>query len=50
MVLDMNPLKALGPNGLSSIFFKHYWSTIGCKVVAAVQSFFRKGWMLREMN
>jgi hypothetical protein len=50
VVLDMNPLKAPGLDGLSGIFFKHYWSTIGCKMVAAVQSFFREGWMLREMN
>jgi hypothetical protein len=46
----MHPLKAPGPDGFSGIFFKHYWEIVGSQVVTAVQSFFREGWLLSQMN
>ena len=50
IVFEMHPLKAPGPDGLSGIFYRHYWSIVGNQVINAVQSFFRDGWMLREFN
>ena len=35
---QMAPLKAPGPNGMSPIFFQHYWKAIGSDVAAAVLS------------
>ena len=46
----MHPLKAPGLDGLPRLFFRHYWPIVGEQVVAAVQSFFHDGWMLKEMN
>lgn len=50
VVWNMHPLKALGPDGFSGVFFKKYWSIVGDQVVATVQSFFRDGWLLRNVN
>ena len=50
VVFEMHPLKALGLDGLPGLFFRHYWSIEGEQVVAAVQSFFHDGWMLKEKN
>ena len=48
-VFEMNPLKATGPDG-PGLFFRHYWGFKGSQLVEAVQSFFREGWMLKELN
>jgi hypothetical protein len=29
VVFEMNPLKALRPNALTGLFYKHYWSIVG---------------------
>ena len=50
VVWNMHPPKAPGPDRFSGIFFKKYWSIVGDQVVAAVQSFFRDGWLLRNVN
>jgi hypothetical protein len=50
VVWNMHPPKAPGLDGFSGIFFKKYWSIVGDQVVAAVQSFFRDGWLLRNVN
>ena len=50
VVFDMNPLKAPSPDGMPGLFYRHYWSTVGNQLVTAVQSFFRDGWLLRELN
>ena len=50
VVFEMNPLKAPRSDGLPALFYKHYWSIVGRQVVAAVQSFFHEGWLLKEFN
>ena len=50
VVFEMHPLKAPGPDGMPGLFYRHYWSIVGEQLVAAVQSFFREGWLLRELN
>jgi hypothetical protein len=46
----MKSNKAPGPDGMSPIFYKHYWHIIGGDVIEAVRSFFIRGYMLREVN
>uniref|UniRef100_A0A2N9IMG3 CCHC-type domain-containing protein n=1 Tax=Fagus sylvatica TaxID=28930 RepID=A0A2N9IMG3_FAGSY len=50
VVWDMNPLKAPGPDGFPGLFFWRYWDIVGYQVIDAVQSFFREGWLLKQMN
>ena len=50
VIWELNPMKAPGPDGLPGLFFKKYWSIVGSQVVIAIQSFFREGWMLKELN
>lgn len=50
VVFGMSPTKAPGPDGMSSIFFQHYWETVGSDMVSMVQKFFRHGHMLKELN
>ena len=50
IVWEMNPWKAPSPDGLPGLFLKRYWPTVGAQVTAAVQSFFRDGYMLKKMN
>ena len=50
IVFEIHPLKAPRPNGFPGLFNRHYWSIVGGQVIVAVQSFFRDGWMLRELN
>ena len=38
---QMHPTKAPGPDGMSPIFFKHYWNIVGPKVV---------NWVLSSLN
>ena len=50
MIWELNPMKAPGPDGLHGLFFKKYWSIVGSQVFIANESFFREGWMLKELN
>jgi hypothetical protein len=50
MLFEMYPLKAPRPDGLPSLFYKHYWPIVEKLVIAVVQCFFRDGWMLRAFN
>ena len=50
VVFEMHPLKAPGPDGMPGLFYRHYWLIVGEQLVAAVQSFFREGWLLLELN
>ena len=42
--------KALGPNGITGLFYKSYWPIVKNSVVSSVQSFFRGGFLLKEFN
>jgi hypothetical protein len=42
--------KAPGPDGFTTEFFKSSWSVVGEDVVAAIQSFFESGLLLKELN
>jgi hypothetical protein len=46
----MNLLKAPGPHRMPRLFYMHYWKIVSAQLVAAIQSFFRDGWLLCEMN
>lgn len=50
VVFNMAPTKAPGPDGMSAIFFQHYWEIVGRDMVFMVKNFFRQGHMLRELN
>ena len=50
VVWEMNDMKAPGPDGLPRIFFKKYWQIVGLQVIIAIQSFFRKDWLLKQLN
>jgi hypothetical protein len=50
VIWELNPMKTSGPDGLPGLFFKKYWSIVGSQVVIANESFFREGWMQKELN
>jgi len=45
----MQDLKAPGPDGFPTLFYKKLWPTVGNDVVKAVTSFFLKGSMPKEL-
>ena len=49
-VFSMDSHKAPRPDGMSPLFFKHYWHLIGGDIVDAILSFFQGDCMLREIN
>ena len=49
-IFSMYNLKASRPNGLPALFYKKYWSIVGSFVINVVQSFFKSGHMLSEVN
>ncbi|KAL5574665.1 hypothetical protein UlMin_016364 [Ulmus minor] len=46
----MGNFKAPGPDGMTSLFYKSYWQTVGGDVIALVQEFFRSNRLLPELN
>nr|XP_027060887.1 uncharacterized protein LOC113687483 [Coffea arabica] len=46
----MHPNKAPGTDGMSPLFFQHYWDIIKIDVVAAIKSFFHTGHLLKAVN
>lgn len=49
-LLDIDDLKAPGPDIYSALFFKKAWPLVGEEVTEAILSFFRSGHLLREVN
>ncbi|KAJ9535293.1 hypothetical protein OSB04_un001605 [Centaurea solstitialis] len=49
-IFDIDDLKAPGPDGFSSKFFKKSWPIIGSEVCEAVKQFFFNGKLLKEVN
>ena len=47
---QMDPLKALGPDGLPPLFFQHYWSLVGVDVTEAVLSCLTSGVIPPSIN
>lgn len=47
---QMKPLIALGPNGMSQIFFKSYWNFIGKDVIDAFLKILNSGSMPNSLN
>ncbi|KAL5571536.1 hypothetical protein UlMin_021133 [Ulmus minor] len=50
VVFNMGNFKAPGPDGMTSLFYKSYWQTVGGDVIALVQDFFRSNRFLPELN
>ena len=50
MVFSFGSYKAPGPDGMSAIFYKTYWNTIGKEVIDSVKAFSADGHMLKEMK
>ena len=47
---QMNPLKALGPNGMPPLFFQQFWPTIGEEVTEAVLNCLNSGMIPHSIN
>ncbi|PKI71328.1 hypothetical protein CRG98_008328 [Punica granatum] len=51
MALNSIPnLKSPGPDGIPSLFYKHYGDTVKPLLISAVKSFFNSGFILKEWN
>jgi hypothetical protein len=42
--------KSPGPDGMSALFYKHYWEIISHDLIEAITSFFTRGHILTEIN
>ncbi|XP_028081678.1 uncharacterized protein LOC114283052 [Camellia sinensis] len=47
---QLGSLKAPGPDGYPGYFYHWHWDIVGPSLCAAVKSFFRGGFLLKEMN
>lgn len=50
IMFRLNPNKALGPDGLTSGFFKHSWEIIGAEVTGAITQFFGSAFLPSAAN
>jgi hypothetical protein len=50
VIFDLGLNKAPGPDGMTRLFYKSYWSIVKESVVNSVQPFFRGGFLLKEFN
>lgn len=46
----INPEKAPGPDGMTSLFYQRFWNKIGQDVCSMVQTFFEKGELYERLN
>lgn len=46
----INPEKALGPDGMTSLFYQRFWTNIGGDVCAMVRAFFETGEFDSRLN
>lgn len=46
----MGPFKSLGPDGMTVIFYKKYWATVGSKVVKTLPDIFRTRYIPDAFN
>lgn len=46
----INPEKAPGPDGMTSLFYKHFWSSVGKDVCDMVRNFFETGDLDERLN
>nr|XP_043625591.1 uncharacterized protein LOC122597015 [Erigeron canadensis] len=49
-MFSISDIKAPGPDGFTSAFFKKSWSIVGKEVALAIHDFFKKGKLLKELN
>ncbi|KAL0404396.1 UNVERIFIED_CONTAM: hypothetical protein Sradi_2080400 [Sesamum radiatum] len=49
-MFDIDEVKAPGPDGYSSGFFKAVWPVVGEEVTRAIMEFFRTGRLLKQVN
>ncbi|XP_061999150.1 uncharacterized protein LOC133716455 [Rosa rugosa] len=49
-LFQMYPTKSPGPDGMPSLFFQHYWESIGDDITAAVHNFLQTGQLLKQIN
>lgn len=49
-VFAINPDRAPGPDGMTSLFYQWFWNVVGKDVVKTVQSFFDSGVLDERMN
>uniref|UniRef100_A0A803QI17 Reverse transcriptase domain-containing protein n=1 Tax=Cannabis sativa TaxID=3483 RepID=A0A803QI17_CANSA len=49
-LFSMGSLKAPGPDGMSVLFYKHYWNSVGSDFCDVVEDFFLSGSMHRGIN
>ncbi|GLT54477.1 hypothetical protein SLA2020_276710 [Shorea laevis] len=49
-VSHLGRTKAPGPDGMTGLFYTTYWQIVRTDVILFVQSFFRGGYMLQEIN
>jgi len=49
-ILQMDPYKALGPDGFGASFYQKHWPIIKKHLCAAIKDFFSSGKLLKEFN
>ncbi|KAF7135399.1 hypothetical protein RHSIM_Rhsim08G0131400 [Rhododendron simsii] len=47
---QLGALKTPGPDGFPGLFFQKFWDIVGLDVCSAVKSFFREGYLMKEVN
>ena len=49
-ISQLGPNKALGPDGMTGLFYKTYWPIVKVSVITFVQSCFQGGFLLKDIN